>query len=59
MVRLEADTEGFVVKSAVEKLSALRFPYSESEMLAGIRLDNAHADILANPEGSEAGTQVW
>ncbi|MCY3819564.1 MAG: hypothetical protein OXH52_09410 [Gammaproteobacteria bacterium] len=63
MGHLEADTkvavdvnnEGLVVKSAVEKLGALQFPYSENEMLAGIGPDNAHADILAEPKGPELG----
>lgn len=54
-VTVDVSTEGLVVKPAAGKLGTFRFPYSESELLAGLTRDNAHADELAEPKGPEVG----
>ena len=54
-VTVDVSDAGLVVKPAVGKLGTFRFPYSESELLAGITPDNSHADELADPKGSEVG----
>ena len=52
-VTVDVSSEGLVVKPAAGKLGTFWFPYSESELLAGITPHNAHADELANPKGRE------
>ena len=54
-VTVDVSSEGLVVKPAAGKLGSLRFPYSESDLLAGITPDKAHADELADPKESEIG----
>ena len=55
-VTVDVSRHGLVVKPATGTLGTLRFPYSESALLAGITPDSAHADILADPTGSEVGS---
>lgn len=54
-VTVDVSSEGLVVKPAVGKVSTLRFPYSESELLAGMTPGQAHADELATPTSTELG----
>ena len=54
-VTVDVSSEGLVVKPAVGRLGTLRFPYSESALLAGITPDKAHADVLADPTRFEVG----
>ena len=54
-VTVDVSSEGLVVKPAVGRLGTLRFPYSESVLLAGITPDKAHADVLADPTRFEVG----
>lgn len=54
-VTVDVDSEGFVVKRATGRLETLRFPHSESALLAEMTAENAHADLLADPSGPEVG----
>ncbi len=54
-VTVDVSSEGLIVKPAVGKIGTFRFPYSESDLLAGMTPDRAHADVLANPTGFEVG----
>ena len=54
-VTVDVSSEGLVVKPTVGKVGTLRFPYSESDLLAGMTPDKAHAEELANPTATELG----
>ena len=54
-VTVDVDREGLVVKRATGTLGTLRFPRSESALLAEMTPENAHADLLADPSGPEVG----
>ena len=54
-VIVDVTDKGFVVKPAVRKTERFRFPYTESEILAEITPEKAHADALAEPMASEFG----
>lgn len=54
-VTVDVSSEGLFVKPAVGKLGTLRFPYSESDLLAGMTPERAHAEALANPTADELG----
>ena len=54
-VTVDVSSEGLVVKPVAGQTGVLRFPYSESALLAGITPDTAHADALADPTGIEVG----
>ena len=54
-VTVDVSSEGLIVKPAVGKLGTFRFPYSESDLLAGMTPARAHAEVLADPTASELG----
>ena len=54
-VTVHVSSEGLIVKPAVGKLGTFRFPYSESDLLAGMTSKSAHAEALANPTADELG----
>ena len=54
-VTVDIDSEGFTVRRAAGSVRSFRFPESESTLLAGMRAENAHADLLADPSGRELG----
>lgn len=54
-VVVDVTNEGFLVKPAARKKDRFRFPYSESELLADLTPEKAHADELAKLTVSEFG----
>ena len=48
-------SEGLNANPANLKVSAFRFPYSESELLANMTPEKSHADESANPTETEPG----
>ena len=51
----DVDSEGLVVRRAMGSLRSFRFPESESELIAGMTAESAHADLLADPTDRELG----
>ena len=51
----DVDCEGLVVRRAFGSLRSFRFPESESELIAGMTAESAHADLLADPTDRELG----
>ena len=54
-VTVDVSSEGLIVKPAVGKLGTFHFPYSESDLLAGMTPEKAHAEVLADPTANELG----
>ena len=54
-VTVDVSREGLIVKPAVGKVRTFRFPYSESDLLAGMTPEKAHAEELAQPTATELG----
>lgn len=54
-VIVDVTDEGFMVKPATRKKDSFRLPYTESELLAGLTPEKAHADELAKLTVSEFG----
>ena len=54
-VVVDVTDEGFMVKPATGSKDRFQFPYSESELLAGMTPELAHADELATLSDSGFG----
>ena len=54
-VVVDVTDEGFMVKTDTGKKDRFQFPYTESELLAGMTPELAHADELAKLSDSEFG----
>lgn len=54
-VTVDIDSEGLVVRRAMGSPRSFRFPESESELIAGMTAESAHADLLADPTDRELG----
>ena len=54
-VTVDVSSDGIVVKPAIKKRKALRFPYAESTLLAGMTQEKVHTDALAKLLGTEVG----
>ena len=54
-VTANIDSEGLVVRRADGSLRPIRFPESEAALLASMTPENAHADLLADPNDREIG----